>query len=102
MSTILSKDSGLSISSLAMLHQTLGITRGTLERILMEKRGLKDNLRMVKTMYIGVDSQPSSTNAEVSTKPKDNDWSSDEKPLVELAEQGCESKSDKGIGIELK
>jgi hypothetical protein len=94
-SSVLARGRGLSIASMAMLHQTLRITRGTLERILVERRNFRDNLQMVKTMYVGVEDVPSE---EQKTKA---DAPVEEAPGGDVTDEVDES-TKKGIGIEMK
>ena len=92
---MLYREGGLSIAALAMLHQTLGITRNTLERILMEKRSFRENLRTVKAMYQGAEKMVQDT-------PEEGVQSgTDEKTSDALPSQDDVTSSE-GIGLELR
>ena len=92
---MLYREGGLSIAALAMLHQTLGITRNTLERILMEKRSFRENLRTVKAMYQGAEKTMQETTEE------DVESGTDETTSAPLPSQD-EVISSEGIGLELR
>ncbi|GJE98947.1 hypothetical protein PsYK624_151850 [Phanerochaete sordida] len=82
-SAVVFREGGLSISGLALLHQTLGITRGALERVIMQRRTFRENLRQIRSVYADM---------EVREEPEE----------AEEEVEFPEAKEGEGIRIELR
>ena len=55
LSAVVFRAGGLSVSGLALLHQPLGIARGALERVAMQRRAFRENLRRIRAVYADTD-----------------------------------------------
>lgn len=95
-SAVVYREGGLSISSLAMLHQTLSIARGTLERVLMERKGFRDNLRQIRSVYLDIEKEDKEVQ-EAGESMERNDEVVETKEVV-----ATELDKTQGIGIELR
>ncbi|EKM54936.1 uncharacterized protein PHACADRAFT_255159 [Phanerochaete carnosa HHB-10118-sp] len=89
-SAVVYRQSGLSLSSLAMLHETLGITRNTLERVLMERTSFRENLKQIRSVY---------RDLEVQDKAGAESVEGDEGAQKAT---GSDTSQSKGVGIELR
>ena len=78
-----------------MLHQTLGITRNTLERVLTERRSFRDNLRQIRSVYL-----------DITMQEKEAQEAQEEAKKVEVVKVERVALPDpdtsRGVGIELK
>lgn len=81
-----------------MLHQTLGITRNTLERVLTERRSFRDNLRQIRSVYLDITMQEK--------EAQEAQEAQEEAKKVEVVKVERVALPDpdtsRGVGIELK
>lgn len=91
-SAVVYRQSGLSLSSLAMLHETLGITRNTFERVLVERASFWENLKKIQSVYRDLDVREKQERAVVESIEGD---------VGAQKTTGPDASRSEGVGIEL-